>query len=80
VRISGATGTTPHQVAPAGSLREITDTEMVRGGSTICACWLTDRPAGLLVGTGGNGGLGTMPRDPGTGGLLLGLNGINGLQ
>jgi hypothetical protein len=30
---SGVTGKTPHQVARAESLREITDADMVRGGS-----------------------------------------------
>jgi hypothetical protein len=30
---SGVTGKTPHQVARADPLREITDTEMLRGGS-----------------------------------------------
>jgi hypothetical protein len=34
---SGVTGHTPHQVARADSLREITDTEMVRGGIDLVA-------------------------------------------
>jgi hypothetical protein len=35
---SGVTGKTPHQVARADSLREITDTETVRGGPIdLCA-------------------------------------------
>jgi hypothetical protein len=34
---SGVTGKTPHQVARADSLREITDAKLVRGGSSICA-------------------------------------------
>jgi hypothetical protein len=35
---SGVTRKTPHQVARADSLREITDTEMVRGGIIdLCA-------------------------------------------
>jgi len=43
---SGVTGKTPHQVvARADSLREITDAEMVRGGSTICARSLAERPS-----------------------------------
>jgi hypothetical protein len=37
---SGVTGKTPHQVARADSLREITDAEMVRG-------WINDLPAYL---------------------------------
>jgi hypothetical protein len=42
---SGDTGKTPCQVARADSLREITDADMVAGGSTICARSLADRPA-----------------------------------
>ena len=35
---SGVTGKTPHQVARADSLREITDAEMARGGFIdLCA-------------------------------------------
>jgi hypothetical protein len=41
---SGVTGKTPHQVARADSLREITDTEMVRGGDHRSGCV----PSGLL--------------------------------
>jgi hypothetical protein len=36
--LSGVTGKTPHQVARADSLREITDAETVRGGIIdLCA-------------------------------------------
>ena len=35
---SGVTGKTPHQLARADSLREITDAEIVRGGiNDLCA-------------------------------------------
>jgi hypothetical protein len=39
---SGVTGKTPHQVARADSLREITDIEMVRGGIIDLVAYLQD--------------------------------------
>jgi hypothetical protein len=39
---SGVTGQTPHQVARADSLREITNTEMVRGGIIDLWSYLQD--------------------------------------
>jgi hypothetical protein len=39
---SGVTGQTPHQVARADSLREITDTEKVRGGIIDQCAYLRD--------------------------------------
>ena len=39
---SGVTGKTPHRVARADSLREITDTEMVRGGIIDLCAYLQD--------------------------------------
>jgi hypothetical protein len=39
---SGVTGQTPHQAARADSPREITDTEMVRGGIIDLCAYLQD--------------------------------------
>jgi hypothetical protein len=39
---SGVTGKTPHQVARAESLREITDADIVRGGIIDLVAYLQD--------------------------------------
>ena len=39
---SGVTGKTPHHIAPADSLREITDAKLVRGGSSVLCAYLQE--------------------------------------